>query len=306
MRRYRVTHTTRYEYESPVLHATHAAHLEPRGLANQRVLESRIMVTPEQAELRSRRDYFGNLTHFIEILAPHETLEVKSTSRVEVAPPQLELAPSTRMAWEKVREQLMKDRALVPAREFCFDSPLVRSHPRLAEYAAPTFTPGRPFVDAVGELSERIFREFKYEPRATDISTPLAQVLRERRGVCQDFAQLAVGCLRSLGLAARYVSGYLETDPPPGRPKLVGADASHAWASAYLPSLGWIDFDPTNAVFPGERHVTVAWGRDFSDISPLRGVVLGGGEHTLAVAVDVTLEDEPSRSLAEELPSAPA
>src|SRR5258706_5539372 len=189
MRRYRVTHTTRYEYESPVLHATHAAHLEPRGLANQRVLESRIMVTPEQAELRSRRDYFGNLTHFIEILAPHETLEVKSTSRVEVAPPQLELAPSTRMAWEKVREQLMKDRALVPAREFCFDSPLVRSHPRLAEYAAPTFTPGRPFVDAVGELSERIFREFKYDPRATDISTPLAQVLRERRGWGQDCAQ---------------------------------------------------------------------------------------------------------------------
>jgi transglutaminase-like putative cysteine protease len=160
----------------------------------------------------------------------------------------------------------------------------------LAEYAAPIFTPGRPFVDAVGELSERIFREFKYEPLATDVSTPLAQVLRERRGVCQDFAQLAVGCLRSLGLAGRYVSGYLETDAPPGRPKLVGADASHAWASAFLPTLGWIDFDPTNAVFPGERHVTVAWGRDFSDVSPLRGIVLGGGQHSLAVAVDVTPE----------------
>jgi transglutaminase-like putative cysteine protease len=291
VRRYRVTHVTRYEYESPVLHATHALHLEPRALGHQRVLDSRITIAPEQAELQGGRDYFGNITHFVEVLAPHDVLEVKSESRVEVAPPQLELAPATRVSWEKVREQLQRDRQYLTAFEFCFDSPLVRSHQLLVEYAAPTFTPGRPFVDAVGELSERIFREFKYEPLATDVSTPLAQVLRERRGVCQDFAQLAVGCLRSLGLAGRYVSGYLETEAPPGRPKLVGADASHAWASAFLPSLGWIDFDPTNAVFPGERHVTVAWGRDFSDVSPLRGIVLGGGQHTLSVAVDVVPED---------------
>jgi transglutaminase-like putative cysteine protease len=292
VRRYRVTHTTRYEYESPVLHATHALHLEPRSISHQRVLESRLDISPEQAELQGGRDYFGNVTHLVEILAPHEILEVKSTSRVEVASPQLELTPASRLSWEKVREQLERDRSLLAARELCFDSPLVRSHHLLADYAAPTFTPGRPFVDALGELSERIFQEFKYEPLATDISTPLAQVLRERRGVCQDFAQLAVGCLRSLGLAARYVSGYLETEAPAGRPKLIGADASHAWASAFLPSLGWIDFDPTNAVFPGERHVTVAWGRDFSDVSPLRGIVLGGGQHSLAVAVDVTLDEE--------------
>lgn len=292
MKRFRVTHTTRYDYESPVLHATHALHLEPRSLAHQRVLESRVSISPDQAELQAGRDYFGNITHFVEILAPHEVLEVKSQSRIEVAPPQLELTPATRLSWEKVREQLQRDRSLIAAREFCFDSPLVRSHQMLADYAAPIFTPGRPFVDAVGELSERIFREFKYEPLATDISTPLAQVLRERRGVCQDFAQLAVGCLRSLGLAGRYVSGYLETEAPPGRPKLVGADASHAWASAFLPALGWIDFDPTNAVFPGERHVTVAWGRDFSDVSPLRGIVLGGGQHSLTVAVDVTSDDD--------------
>ncbi len=290
MRRYRVSHTTRYEYESPVLHATHVLHLQPRSLAQQRVLESRVVVSPHEAELRSGHDYFGNTTHFVEILTAHEVLEVRSESLVEVAPPQLELSPTTRVSWEKVKEQLAGDRALLAAREYCFDSPLVRSHSLLAEYAAATFAPGRPFVDAVGELSERIFREFKYEPKATDISTPLAQVLRERRGVCQDFAQLAVGCLRSLGLAGRYVSGYMETDPPPDRPKLVGADASHAWASAYLPGLGWVDFDPTNAVFPGERHVTVAWGRDFSDVSPLCGVVLGGGAHSLAVAVDVTPE----------------
>jgi transglutaminase-like putative cysteine protease len=291
VRRYRVSHTTRYEYEAPVLHATHALHMEPRNLAHQRVLESRVTISPNQAELQSGRDYFGNVTHLVEILLEHEVLEVKNESRVEVEPPQLELTPATQIAWEKVREQLEQDRTLLNAREFCFDSPLVRAHHLLAEYAAPTFTPGRPFVDAVGELSERIFREFKYEPLATDVSTPLAQVLRERRGVCQDFAQLAVGCLRSLGLAGRYVSGYLETDAPPGREKLVGADASHAWASAFLPALGWIDFDPTNAVFPGERHVTVAWGRDFSDVSPLRGIVLGGGQHSLAVAVDVTPEE---------------
>jgi transglutaminase-like putative cysteine protease len=291
VRRYRVSHTTRYEYESPVLHATHAMHLEPRNLGHQRVLESRLTISPDQAELQASRDYFGNAMHFLEVLAPHDVLEVKSESRVEVAPPQLELTPATRLSWEKVREQLERDRQFLAAREFCFDSPLVRSHQMLAEYAAPIFAPGRPFVDAIGELSERIFREFKYEPLATDVSTPLAQVLRERRGVCQDFAQLAVGCLRSLGLAGRYVSGYLETEAPAGRPKLVGADASHAWASAFLPSLGWIDFDPTNAVFPGERHITVAWGRDFSDVSPLRGIVLGGGQHSLAVAVDVTPEE---------------
>jgi len=291
MRRYRVSHTTRYVYESPVLHATHTLHLEPRSLPHQRVLESRITITPSEAALQGGRDYFGNGRHFVEILTPHDVLEVKSESRIEVAPPQLELTPATRLSWEKVREQLERDRGLLAAREFCFDSPLVRSHRRLAEYAAPTFTPGRPFVDAIGELSERIFSEFKYEPEATDVSTPLAQVLRERRGVCQDFAQLAVGCLRSLGLAGRYVSGYLETEPPKGRPKLVGADASHAWASAFLPTLGWVDFDPTNAIFPGERHLTLAWGRDFSDVSPLCGIVLGGGDHSLAVAVDVTHEE---------------
>jgi transglutaminase-like putative cysteine protease len=171
VRRYRISHTTRYEYESPVLHATHACHLEPRGLSHQRVLESRLTISPNQAELQSGRDYFGNVMHFVEVLTSHEVLEVKSESRVEVAPPQLELTPATRLSWEKVREQLEGDRSLLSAREFCFDSPLVRSHQLLAEYAAPIFAPGRPFVDAIGELSERIFREFKYEPLATDVST---------------------------------------------------------------------------------------------------------------------------------------
>jgi transglutaminase-like putative cysteine protease len=269
------------------VHAVHALHLEPRNLAHQRVLESALAIVPGEAEQRSLHDYFGNITHLVEILAPHDVLEVKSESRVEVSPPQLELAPATRLSWQRVREQLRSDATLIAAREYCFDSPLVRSHDLLADFAQPLFAPGRGLVEAVTELGQRIFEQFKYEPRATDVSTPLAQVLRERRGVCQDFAQLAIGCLRSLGLAARYVSGYIETDAPSGRPKLVGADASHAWASVFVPGLGWLDFDPTNAIFPGERHVTLAWGRDFSDVSPLRGVVLGGGAHTLGVAVDV-------------------
>ena len=182
---------------------------------------------------------------------------------------------------------MASDNQLVTVREFCFDSPLVRSHRSLREYAEQSFALGRPLRDAIIELNERIHADFKYEPAATDVSTPLAQVMRDRRGVCQDFAQVAVGCLRSMGLPARYVSGYLETQPPPGQPKLVGADASHAWASVYVPNFGWLDFDPTNALLPELRHVTVAWGRDFSDVSPLNGVVFGGGRHSLRVAVDV-------------------
>jgi transglutaminase-like putative cysteine protease len=186
-----------------------------------------------------------------------------------------------------VARRLEADTTLLSAREFVFDSPLVRAHPSLAAYAEPTFRPGRPIVEAILELNHRIETEFAYDPSATDISTPLAQVLRQRRGVCQDFAHVAVGCLRSMGLAARYVSGYLETMPPPGMPRLVGADASHAWASVFLPDFGWLDLDPTNDLLPSGRHIVVGWGRDFSDISPLIGVVLGGGQHRLTIGVDV-------------------
>jgi len=184
----------------------------------------------------------------------------------------------------------------VSIREFCFDSPLVRSHHLLREYAEQSFSVGRALEEAIIELNERIHADFKYEPTATDVSTPLAQVMRDRRGVCQDFAQVAVGCLRSMGLPARYVSGYLETQPPPGQTKLVGADASHAWASAYLGERGWLDFDPTNNALPSDQHVTVAWGRDFSDVSPLRGVVLAGGSHRIIVGVDVQRIEEPEDS----------
>jgi transglutaminase-like putative cysteine protease len=283
---YRVRHGTRYRYDSPVIHAHHLCHLRPRQFDWQGVAKHDLEVVPRASAIRRSVDYFGNQAHLVELLADHDVLEVVSSSVVEIAQrPQISSAP--RISWNETGERLRSAGALVSALEFCFDSPLVKVHPSLAAYAEPTFAPGRPLVEAIVEFNKKIFTEFKYEPTATDVSTPLAQVLRERCGVCQDFAHLAVGCLRSLGLAARYVSGYLETRPPPGRTRLVGADASHAWASVYVPGFGWLDFDPTNNVFPSLGHVTVAWGRDYSDVSPLKGVVLGGGAQQVTVSVDV-------------------
>jgi len=193
-------------------------------------------------------------------------------------------------SWESVRDGLQHARRAdsVEAYSYTFDSPHARASRALAAYAAPSFPPGRPFLDAVMDLTRRIHDEFVYDPRATTIATPLSQVLEARRGVCQDFAHLQIGCLRALGLPCRYVSGYLLTRPPAGKPRLQGADASHAWVSVHLPDFGWVDFDPTNGLMPGEQHVTIACGRDFADVTPVRGVILGGGPHELTVEVDVS------------------
>ena len=288
MTTYSVKHSTRYEYELPVLHAHHLAHLRPRSLENQHVHLTEVEIHPSARSLSRKRDYFGNDCDTIEILAAHDCLEVICRSVVSVGPaPLAGLDASQSPAWEEVAARFRGEGKYLTEIEFLFDSPLVRAHPMLEEYAAPVFAAGRPIVEAIHELNQRIFDDFTYEPMATDISTPLGQVMRERRGVCQDFAHVAIGCLRSVGLAGRYVSGYLETIPPPGKPRLIGADASHAWASVFIPELGWFDFDPTNAMLPSTRHVTVAWGRDFSDVSPLKGVVVGGGNHRLSVGVDV-------------------
>jgi transglutaminase-like putative cysteine protease len=177
--------------------------------------------------------------------------------------------------------------AALEAAEFLFDSPLIKSNDDFADYSRPSFPKGRPILEAVQDLSERIHKDFKFDPSATDVSTPVTQVLKDRRGVCQDFAHLQIACLRSIGLPARYVSGYLNTIPPPGQPKLAGADASHAWVSFYCDAHGWIDIDPTNNQIPNLQHITVGWGRDYSDVSPVRGVVLGSAGHALKVSVDV-------------------
>lgn len=293
MTTYVVQHTTRYEYDVPVVHAHHLARLRPRELDHQHVLSAELRIEPAPQMAIGREDYFGNRTDAIEVLNAHETFEVTSLSTVTTEPnPLSEQPPLGAMSWEQACVHLDNVSVSLRQSELRFDSPLVRAHAMLKDYALTVFEPGRDLTECIIELNRNIYADFKYEPAATDVSTPLGQVMRERRGVCQDFAHVAIGCLRSVGLAARYVSGYLETIPPPGKPRLVGADASHAWASAFVPGHGWLDFDPTNAVLPSERHITLAWGRDFSDVSPLKGVVLGGGAHRLSVAVDV----EPQRA----------
>lgn len=285
---YELRHETVYDYEGPVLHGRHVARQRPRELAYQSVESSVVTVTPEAVWRSEEVDYFGNETDVIEVLGAHDRLIVTTRSLVTVRARDIDLkAGHFAKSWEEVRRLIAHDPESFAAREFCHDSPLVRQHPALHAFAVHTFSPDKPLLDAVLEFNARIYEEFSYEPLVTDIATPLAQVLREKRGVCQDFAHVAVGALRSLGLAARYVSGYLETRPPEGKERMVGADASHAWASVYVPSFGWLDFDPTNDILPGDRHVVVAWGRDFSDVSPLKGVVHGGGRHTVTVGVDV-------------------
>jgi transglutaminase-like putative cysteine protease len=233
-------------------------------------------------------DFFGNHVTFFVVQEPHRTLTVTAHSKVTVTPLTVPRATDT-PAWEQVRERLRQDRSAtgLEAYQYVFDSPYVPSLPQLLGYAAPSFPSGRPLLAAVLDLTRRIHADFTYDPRATSVSTPLTEVWQNRRGVCQDFAHLQIGCLRALGLAARYVSGYLVTQPPPGQSRQVGADASHAWVSVYCPDSGWIDADPTNNVLPSDRHITVACGRDYSDVSPIKGVFLGGGQHTMEVAVNV-------------------
>jgi transglutaminase-like putative cysteine protease len=176
---------------------------------------------------------------------------------------------------------------ILDARQYVIDSPMIKTSAELGSYAQPSFLPNRPLVEVVRDLMQRIYKDFIYDPSFTTIATPLSEVLKYRRGVCQDFAHLAIACLRAHGIAARYVSGYVETRPEPGKPRIVGADASHAWFSVYIPGIGWLDFDPTNNTVPLDQHITLAWGRDYADVTPLKGIAFGGGQHTLSVSVDV-------------------
>jgi transglutaminase-like putative cysteine protease len=285
----RVVHRTVYSYGEMVTTSRHEARLSPREHEHQHTVAHSVEILPKPALRRRRFDYFGNRALHFCLDEPHRALEVVSTSVVEVQPPLLPPLERT-VAWERVRDRLRVDRKrdVLDAYEMTFASPFVPAMGALGDYAVPSFPAGRPVLEAVRDLVGRIHRDFVYDPRATEVSTPLQQVLETRRGVCQDFAHLAIGCLRAVGLAGRYVSGYLLTRPPPGKPKMVGADASHAWIATWVPELGWIDFDPTNDLIPGEEHVTIGHGRDFSDVTPIRGVILGGGAHTLQVSVDVT------------------
>jgi uncharacterized alpha-E superfamily protein/transglutaminase-like putative cysteine protease len=285
---YRVSHRTTYDYDAPVEQSYNEAHLRPRDSGRQQCTLHDLVVEPAPSSWSEYRDPFDNTVTTFTVKGGFEHLSVTATSEVVVAPAP---PPPPGPPWESVRTLLDIDRqaAAREARRCRAASRLVPTASALAEYAEPSFPPGRPLVDALQDLAGRIHREFVYEPGFTSITTPLLEVLEHRHGVCQDFAHLTIGCLRSLGLAARYVSGYLETVPPAGEERLLGADASHAWASVYLPGWGWVDIDPTNDQFAAESYITTAWGRDYWDVSPLRGSVEGGGaSHRLDVAVDVT------------------
>jgi transglutaminase-like putative cysteine protease len=286
---YDIRHKTTFTYEEIVSVSHHVLHLAPRHHVRQRALESAMLIDPAPAVDSNGRDYFGNPVYYLTVQEPHERLIVDAHSRVEVLPMPAELDLAASTAWEEVGEMLggVGDATLLNAYQFAFDSPYSMANDEVHDYALQSFLPGRPILDAAMDLTTRIYREFEYRGGVSDVSTPVRDVFRMRKGVCQDFAHLEIACLRSLGLAVRYVSGYLLTHPPAGQEKLVGSDASHAWVSVWSPSDGWVDFDPTNNLIPDVEHITVGWGRDYGDVSPINGFIVGGGAHQVAVAVDV-------------------
>jgi transglutaminase-like putative cysteine protease len=286
--KYDIKHITEFAYNDPVTVCHNKANLTPPDLPTQHCEMCRIEIRPNPAVLLQRRDYYGNVTTFFTMQEPHRKLTVTAASVVEVRD-RPAIDPGATAPWGVVRDHLRTERdpLTLHAYEFTFDSAYVRTNAELREFASASFAPGRPILAGALELTARIYAEFEYDAEATDLATPLETVLAERRGVCQDFAHLQIACLRSLGLAARYVSGYLRTIPPPGRSRLVGADASHAWLSVFVPDAGWIDLDPTNDKVCGTDHITLSWGRDYDEVSPIRGVILGGGSQVMSVSVDV-------------------
>ena len=288
--RYHVVHETRVIYQSPVTLSQQHLHLTPRSFPYQAIESHEVWVNPLENDGVDGMDYFGNKTRQLTISTPHQSLLVHAESTVALMQRHDAERIKGTSSWESLRNRLQQgmDPAMLDAYRYLYASPHVICSLELEAFARISYTPGRPQLDAALDLTQRIFDEFEFDDDATDISTPLEDVLRGRRGVCQDFAQLMIGCLRSLGLPARYMSGYILTHPPAGQPRLIGADASHAWASVFCPGLGWVDFDPTNRCLVQHDHITLGWGRDFSDVTPMRGVVLGGGEQDLEVRVTVT------------------
>lgn len=285
---YRITHRTTYAYDEPVAVSHHAARLRPRDTDTQCCEEFGLSFDPDPDLLTEHTDSFGNQVSCFSIQKLHARFEIISRSFVRLTPV-LQPDPAQTPPWEEVaalfRDPVAVD--LLDPCQFVFRSPLLLHEMPMRDFAQASFKKGRPLLAAVAELSQRIFKEFVFDPKATTISTPLNEVLANKRGVCQDFAHLAIASLRAMGLPARYVSGYLRTRPPPGKPRLQGVDASHAWVSCFVPGFGWVDFDPTNNCFTSLDHITVAVGRDFSDVSPVRGIITGGGRHSVIVGVDV-------------------
>jgi transglutaminase-like putative cysteine protease len=299
--RYRVTHQTVYRYSTPVLLSHQLLHLTPRVLPWQRLHAHHVAVDPQPVETTERDDGFGNAVRQLLLAAPHQALDITAQSDLTVSPRAARARATPTGPWDSLRDRLHSASYVPPLEpaQFLYESPHIECLPELAAYSLRSFTPKRPVLEGAIDLAHRIHQDLEFDPRATSVSTPLRDVLGLRRGVCQDFAHLMIGCLRAVGLSARYVSGYLLTVPPPGHPRLVGADASHAWVSVWCPPAGWVDVDPTNDCLVDVEHITLGWGRNFSDVTPTRGVILGGGEQELEVRVTVTpLADAPIKSLA--------
>lgn len=316
--KYRITHSTLYQYSQLVGLCQNEARLQPRNFWRQQCQSCRFDISPEPSDFHERIDFFGNHVTYFAVQQAHQRLMVTAISEVMVFPRKSTGDFAVCLTWEQARDQLQEAPGkiqqqsqsqqqdfqgiaqvqhqnqpqngydeLLDAKLYLLDSPMVIASAELADYARSSFQPNRPLVQAVADLMQRIHVDFTYDPSFTTIATPLSDVLHFRRGVCQDFAHLAIACLRSMGIAARYISGYVETQPEPGKQRLVGADASHAWFAVYVPDSGWLEFDPTNNKLPFDQHITLAWGRDYTDVTPLKGIAFGGGQHTLSVSVDV-------------------
>jgi transglutaminase-like putative cysteine protease len=292
--RYRVRHETVYRYGGDVAHSHQLLHLTPRDSANQTCRSRTITLDPQPSTRREDVDAFGNCVTRLEYDLPHDRLEVLAEVAVQVDAPR-DVTDTESAAWDRVRDALTYSgqpmtAADLDACRFRMESSYVRVKQTFSDYAADCFAPGRPLLAGAESLMHKVHRDFSYEPGTTNISTSAIEAFAARRGVCQDFAHIMLACLRSRGLAARYVSGYLRTTPPGSDAALLGADASHAWVSVFCPPFGWIDLDPTNDVRVSTDHIVIAWGRDFGDVSPLRGVIVGGGRHRLSVRVSVQAE----------------
>ncbi len=286
--KYKINHTTKYEYEGSVPFCQNIVHLTPRNTPYQDCWQHRLHVHPHPATSHRRIDYFGNTTTTFSVDKGHRVLQIMAGSSVELKPRQLPAVEKTE-PWESIRDRLPHDLTPVGLAnyQFAFPSHHIPFHDPLTDYARQSFSAGCPLLAAVKDLCRRIHTDFQYDAEATDVNTPIASVFEMRRGVCQDLSHVMLSGLRSLGLAARYVSGYVRTHPPDGKPRLTGADASHAWIAVYCGSHGWIDVDPTNNVFPETEHITLAWGHDYSDVCPVAGMFIGDGGHRITVSVDV-------------------
>jgi transglutaminase-like putative cysteine protease len=289
--RFRIRHSTRYAYAHRVTQCYNLANVVPRNTARQRCISNRIVVSPHPAVTRKRTDYFGNEAYHFEIQKTHKELVITSESEIQIDDLDRELNLDLGVSYQEALDYLATtlNPETIEAREFLLNSPMVEYSEALADYARPSFEPDRSLKSCVSDLTSRIFTDFAYDPHFTTVATPLAEVLEHKRGVCQDFAHLQVGCLRSIGIPAKYVSGYIETLPAPGEKKLVGADATHAWIAYFSPNEGWVEFDPTNDKPANSQHIVTALGRDYYDVTPVKGVIFGGGEAPiLSVSVDVS------------------